>query len=96
MCNSSSNNSSIKLYANNISDSFHHPVEQTSDNDIQANVSETVYNLSTLIDNDLIYDNTTIIENNSYENTTIIENNASENVCMLMICMKMCMKIILP
>lgn len=42
-------------------------MEQRSDYDNQANSSQTIYNFSTLIDNDLMYDNTTI-ENNPYEN----------------------------
>ena len=42
-------------------------MEQRRDYDNQANSSQTIYNFSTLIDNDLMYDNTTI-ENNPYEN----------------------------
>ena len=42
-------------------------MEQRSDYDNQANSPQTIYNFSTLIDNDLMYDNTTI-ENNPYEN----------------------------
>ena len=61
-----------------MSDSFHHSVEQISDNGNQENFSETIYNLSTLTENNLIYDNTTI-ENNTSENDVHAYENVHEN-----------------
>ena len=61
-----------------MSDSFHHSVEQISDNGNQENFSETIYNLSTLTENNLIYDDTTI-ENNTSENDVHAYENVHEN-----------------
>ena len=61
-----------------MSDSFHHSVDQISDNGNQENFSETIYNLSTLTENNLIYDNTTI-ENNTSENDVHAYENVHEN-----------------
>ena len=65
-CSTSKISSNI-LFSNNTSASSNKSAEQRSDYDNEANSSQTIYNLSSLIDNDLAYDNTTI-ENNTYEN----------------------------
>ena len=67
ICNNNSNISSNMTYFNSDSASSHKPVEQCSDDDNSENNSQSTYDLSTLIENNVEYDNTTN-ENNSYEN----------------------------
>ena len=66
ICNNNNNISSNMTYFNSDSASSHKPVEQCSDDDNSENNSQSIYDLSTLIENNVVYDNTTN-ENNSYD-----------------------------